>query len=242
MKITFLTLFPEFYQSFLKNKIISRAIDNKLVEIEIVNIRDYSNDKHRHVDDTPYGGGAGMIMRVDVVSNCIKAVKNANSKVYLMSPKGLPYNQKLAHKLKNEEHLILLAGHYEGIDDRIKFDLDGEISIGDYILTGGELSSQVIADSIIRLLDGAISDHSIIEESFENDLLEYPQYTRPVAFNGHKVPEILLSGNHKLIDKYRLKAAIRDTYKYRPDLLEKHIFTTIEKELLLEVIDEENNN
>lgn len=238
MKITFLTLFPEFYQQFLQSKVIKRSIEKLLVEIEILNIRDYSMDKHKHVDDTPCGGGAGMVMRVDVVHEAIKQVKQNNSHIIMMGPKGRTFNQAIAKELANKEHIVLICGHYEGLDARVQNYIDEEISIGDYILTGGELASQVIADSVIRLLKGAIRDESIQEESFEANLLEYPQYTRPIQYDGNLVPEVLLSGNHELIRKYRLKESLRETYLKRKDLLDKKTLSSEERILLQEVIDE----
>lgn len=242
MKISFLTLFPNFYNEFLKSKVISRAIEKGIISIDVVDIRNYSQDKHRHIDDTPYGGGAGMVMRVDVVSNAIRSNKNQDSYTILLGPKGTVFNQKVAKRLKEKKHLIFVSGHYEGIDHRISYDIDEEMSIGDYILTGGELSSQVIADSIIRILDGAIRSESAQEESFENQLLEYPQYTRPFNFEGKVVPEILLSGNHNKIRLFRLKESLRETFKKRPDLLENRNYSLEELKLLEEIKNEDKSN
>lgn len=238
MKITFLTLHPEFYDCFLNSKVIQRAIQKNIVEIEVKNIRDYSNDKHKHVDDTPCGGGAGMVMRVDVVAEAIKQNCNPNSHIILTSPKGRVYNQKIAKEFSQLEHLVIICGHYEGVDHRITNYINEEVSIGDFVLTGGELASQTMGDSIIRLLKGAIKDESKVEESFENDLLEYPQYTRPIEYEGQIVPEVLLSGNHEKIRRYRLKESLKETLLKRKDLLEKRKFNSEEEELLKQIIEE----
>lgn len=241
MKITILTLFKEMFDGFLNTSIISRIIDKGLVEIEIVDIRDFSNDKHRHVDDTPYGGGAGMLMKVDVLDRALKSVKKDNSYVLLTSPKAKPFKEKDAYRLLKKEHLIIVCGHYEGIDDRFSNYVDENVSIGDYVLTGGELASMVVMDSIIRLIDEGISSESLKEESYTNGLLEYPQYTRPVEYDGNEVPFVLTNGNHEEIRKFNLKGALRETYKYRKDLLSKRKLTNEEKELLEEVKQELKN-
>lgn len=238
MKMTFLTLFPEFYDRFFETKMNKRALEQKIIEKEVVNIRDFSNNKHKHVDDTPCGGGAGMVMKVDVVASAIRKHRQKETKVILVGPRGKTLNQDLLKTLSGEKHLILLAGHYEGIDYRIKKDVDMEISIGDYILSGGELATMVIADGIIRLLDNVLNPESIIEESFENGLLEYPQYTRPINFEDEEVPQVLLSGNHEKIRLYRLKESLKMTKELRPDLFSKHIFNEEEKKLLKELEDE----
>ena len=219
MKIDILTLFPSMFDGFLENSIIKRAIENKKVEINIINIRDYSKDIHKKVDDYAFGGGAGMVLRVDVLYDAIMAFKKENSKVILLSPQGKTYNQKKAYELTNNEHLILVCGHYEGFDERILSFVDEEISIGDYVLTGGEIPSMVISDSVIRLLDGVILEESHLKESFENNLLDYPVYTKPKSFLGLDVPDVLLSGNHKKIDEYRQEMRIKKTREKRPDLL-----------------------
>lgn len=220
MKISILTLFPNMFDGFLNESIIKRAISKKIVEIEIINIRDYSKHNNKQVDDTPYGGGAGMVMMIDVLVECLNAIKKDYSKVYLMSPSGEVFKEKTAYSLTNERHIILICGHYEGVDERINYYIDGKFSIGDYVLTGGELPSMVISDAIIRLLDGVITKESIMTESFNNNLLDYPVYTKPASFDGHDVPEVLLSGNHKLIDEYRKNEQIRITKEVRPDLLD----------------------
>ncbi len=234
MKITILTLFPEMFDGFLTNSIIKRAIAKNIVEVKLVNIRDFTLDKYHRVDSAPIGGGAGLIMKCQPIVDSIDSVKSKSSKVIMLSPRGKKYNQAKAIELSKEEDIILLCGHYEGIDERVNKYVDEQISIGDYILTGGELGSMVIADSIIRLLDGAIAEESISEESFDENLLEYPQYTEPYDFNGDKVPDILYSGNHQAIKKWRRKQSLKLTKEHRPDLFEKVILTKQDKKLLEE--------
>ena len=241
MKISILTLFPEFFDGFLTNSIIKRAIAREKVEIEIINIRDYTEDKYGRVDSAPVGGGAGLIMKCQPVLDCLKDVKKENSHTVLLSPRGKTYNQKRARELAATcEHLILICGHYEGTDERINKYMDELISIGDYILTGGEIGAEIISDSIIRLLDGVIAPESIVDESFENGLLEYPQYTEPQDYEGDVVPEILYSGNHQAIEKWRKKQSLRLTMKYRPDLLKGYVFTKEELKLLKELESEDS--
>ena len=193
MKIDILTLFPEMFEP-LKQSILGRAIENNLIEINLINIRDFSKDKHKKVDDTPYGGGAGMVIRADVVYDAFKSLKSTNAKTIFLSPQGSTLNQNKVQELSNEEHLILLCGHYEGIDQRVLDEIvDEEISIGDYVLTGGELPAMVLVDAVSRYVDGVISKESVEEESFSNGLLEYPQYTRPEIFLDKQVPEVLKS-------------------------------------------------
>ena len=193
MKIDILTLFPEMFSS-LKESIIGRAQENNLIKINLINIRDFSKDKHKKVDDTPYGGGAGMVIKPDVVYDAFKSIKNENAKTIYLSPKGKVLNQEKVKELANEKHLILLCGHYEGIDQRVLDEIvDEEISIGDYVLTGGEIPAMVLIDSVSRYIEGVISKESTWEESFSNGLLEYPQYTRPEVFLGKNVPEVLKS-------------------------------------------------
>ena len=240
MKISILTLFPEFFDGFLTNSIIKRAIAKEKVEIEIVNIRDYTEDKYGRVDSAPVGGGAGLIMKCQPVLDCLKAVKKENSHTVLLSPRGKTYNQKRARELASTcEHLILICGHYEGTDERINKYTDELISIGDYILTGGEIGAEIIADSIIRLLDGVIAPESIVDESFENGLLEYPQYTEPQDYKGDAVPEVLYSGNHQAVEKWRKKQSLKLTMKYRPDLLKDYVFSKDELKLLKELESED---
>lgn len=233
-KITILSLFPEFYQSFLNTSIIKRAINKKIIEIEIINYRDFTLDKHHRVDSAPIGGGAGLILKCQPIIDALKSVSEPNYKI-LLSPKGNLYNQSKANELLKRDHIVLIAGHYEGHDERILNYIDEEISLGDYILTGGEIPSLAIADSLIRLIDGSISKDSLLEESFNNDLLEYPQYTEPYNFDGYQVPDILYSGNHQAIQKYRLKQAIKLTKEKRPDLFNKHKFNNLEQRLLKEI-------
>lgn len=193
MKIDILTLFPEMFEP-LKQSILGRAIENNLIEINLINIRDFSKDKHKKVDDTPYGGGAGMVIRADVVYDAFKSLDTTNAKTIFLSPQGITLNQNKVQELSNESHLILLCGHYEGIDQRVLDEIvDEEISIGDYVLTGGELPAMVLVDAVSRYVDGVISKESVEEESFSNGLLEYPQYTRPEIFLDKQVPEILKS-------------------------------------------------
>ena len=223
MKFDVLTLFPEMFSS-LNESIIGKAIEKDLININLVNIRDFSKDKHKNVDDTPYGGGAGMVIRPDVVYDAFQSVKTEGAKVIYMSPQGNVLNQKKVVELSKEKHLILLCGHYEGIDQRVLDEIvDEEISIGDYVLTGGEIPAMVLIDSVSRYVEGVISEESTSEESFsnENNLLEYPQYTRPEVFNGVKVPEVLISGHHENIRKWREEQALQNTKKKRPELLEK---------------------
>ena len=219
MRFDVLTLFPEMYAP-LKESIIKRAQENGKIEINIVNIRDFSKDKHQKVDDTPYGGGAGMVIRPDVVYEAYKSLNNDKAKVIYLTPQGKTLNQKKVIELSKEENLILLCGHYEGIDQRVIDEIvDEEISIGDYILTGGELPSMVLIDSISRNIEGVLAKESIEEESFNNNLLEYPQYTRPEVFLDRKVPDVLISGHHENINKWREEKRIEITKKKRPDLL-----------------------
>lgn len=238
MRITVLTLFKEQFDSFLNTSIISRILEKELCEVRVVDIRDYSKDKHRHVDDTPYGGGAGMLMRVDVLAAAIRANRNDDTYVLLTSPKAKPYEEKDAYRLLKKEDLMIVCGHYEGVDDRISDFIDENISIGDYVLTGGELPAMVVMDSIMRLIDEGISSESLKEESYTDGLLEYPQYTRPFNFEGKEVPFVLTNGNHKEIRRYNLKGSLRETYLYRKDLLDKRELSDEEKELLEEVINE----
>ena len=221
MKFDILTLFPEMFKH-LYESIIGKAIKNGIIDINIVNIRDFSKDKHKKVDDTPYGGGAGMVIRPDVVYDAYKSVIKEDAKVIYMSPQGNLLDQKKVINLSKEKHIILLCGHYEGIDKRVLEEIvDEEISIGDYVLTGGEIPAMVLIDSISRNIEGVINEESTNEETFSNGLLEYPQYTRPEIFNNKKVPEVLLSGHHENINKWRRNQSIKNTYIKRKELLEK---------------------
>ncbi|MBU5426512.1 tRNA (guanosine(37)-N1)-methyltransferase TrmD [Tissierella pigra] len=234
MKIDILTLFPEFFSPLLNWSIIGRAYEENKVEINSINIRDFSQNKHKKVDDYPFGGGSGMVMKPEPIFDAINSVKKQNSRIIYLSPQGQKFNQKLANELSKEEHLILLCGHYEGIDNRIIDNyVDEEISIGDFVLTGGEIPAMIIVDAVVRLLPGVLRcDESYIEESHYKGLLEYPQYTRPREFNGHFVPEILLSGNHQKIEQWRKEESIKSTFIKRPDLLDKKALTEEEKVIL----------
>lgn len=219
MRIDILTLFPSIINSYLDESIIKRAIEKGLVNINVINIRDFSPFKSGQVDDTPYGGGGGMVLMCEPVFKAIDSVKTSDSIVIMTTPAGIKYNQSTAVDLTKYKHLILLCGHYEGFDERIKTKVDMEISIGDYVLTGGELASLVITDSVVRLLEGVITDTSLESESFTDNLLDYPVYTKPREYEGLKVPDVLLSGDHKKINEYRLEYRIRITKEKRPDLL-----------------------
>jgi len=221
MKIDIVTLFPDMFTGFLNESIISRAINKELVEINIINLRDYSTDPHKRVDDYSYGGGNGMVLMPDPVFRAVDDLKRENSKVLLMTPQGKTYNQKTAYQLTKEEHLIIICGHYEGFDERIRTLADFEVSIGDYVLTGGEIASMVITDSVVRLLEGVIKEESHLNDSFNNDLLDYPVYTHPEEYRGMKVPEVLLSGHHENIKKWRLEEQIKRTKERRPDLIKE---------------------
>ena len=241
MKITILTLFTEMFDGFLTNSIIKRAIGKKVVEVKIVNIRDYTKDKYGRVDTPPIGGGAGLVMKCQPIVDALKDVSSATSKKILLSPRGTKFSQEKAVNLSKIDDIVLLCGHYEGVDERVNNYVDELISIGDYVLTGGEIGAMAIADAVIRLLDGAITDVSLEEESFNDNLLEYPQYTEPKDYNGQKVPDILYTGNHTAIEKYRRKESLRLTRTYRPDLFEKHELTKQDKKLLQELNHGEDN-
>lgn len=232
MKFDVLTLFPEMFEP-IKQSIIGKAEEKKLIDINLINIRDFSKNKHKKVDDTPYGGGAGMVMQADVVYNAYKSIKDENAKVIYLTPQGKVLNQKKVEELSKQEHLIFLCGHYEGIDQRVIDKIvDEEISIGNYVLTGGEIPAMVLIDSVSRYVDGVLSEGSISEESFSQGILEYPQYTRPETFEGVKVPEILLSGHHKNINKWRRCEALKNTYLKRPELLENVELSDEDKEII----------
>ncbi len=240
MKVDVLTLFPEMF-TLMKASIIGRAIERNLLELNVVNMRDFSKDKHKKVDDTIYGGGAGMLIKPDIVWDSYEAVKSEKAKVIYLSPQGKTLCQSKVESLAKEQHLILLCGHYEGIDQRVIDKIvDEEISIGDYILTGGELPAMVLIDSVSRYIDGVITEDSTLEESFSNGLLEYPQYTRPEVFQDMKIPEILQSGHHERIKEWRKQEAIRVTLEKRPDLLKNVNLSKQEKEYLEKLVKEEN--
>ena len=220
MRIDILTLFKEQFKGFLETSIIKRAIDKKQVEINLIDIRDFVQNKHKQVDDTVYGGGSGMVIMVEPVVLALESVKTKDSKVILLTPSGEVYNQNKAISLSKEKHLIIICGHYEGIDERIKHFVDMEISIGDFVLTGGEIPSMVVVDSITRLLDGVITKESLESESFNDNLLDYPVYTKPRNFRGYEVPEVLVSGNHERIKEYRQEERIKRTNERRKDLID----------------------
>ena len=222
MRFDVLTLFPEMFAP-VEQSIIGRAEKNNLIELNLINFREFSKDKQKHVDDCPYGGGAGMVIKPDVIYDAYRSIVDKldyKPKLIYLTPQGKVFNQKMARELANEKHLILLCGHYEGIDQRVLDKVvDDEISIGDYVLTGGELPAMVLIDAISRNIDGVLDDESLVDESFNNDLLEYPQYTRPEVFMGEKVPEVLLSGHHANIEKWRREKSLEITKKKRPDLI-----------------------
>ncbi|MGN1328011.1 MAG: tRNA (guanosine(37)-N1)-methyltransferase TrmD [Clostridia bacterium] len=235
MKFDVLTLFPEMFEP-LKYSIIERASKQNLININLINIRNFSKDKHKKVDDTPYGGGAGMVMRADVVYDAYKSIQQENAKVIYLSPQGKKLNQEKVQELAKEQHLILLCGHYEGIDQRVIDEIvDEEISIGDYVLTGGEIPAMVLIDSVSRYVDGVLSEGSTEEESFSQGHLEYSQYTRPEEFLGKKVPEVLASGNHQRIEEWRRKSSIKNTFLKRPELLSKEEIEEAQKIILEEI-------
>ena len=222
LKIDILTLFPNMFDGVFQESILKRAIDDGKIEINLINFRDFTNDPHNKVDDTPYGGGAGMVLMAQPIFDCVKSIRKENSKVILLTPDGIPYKQKMSYDLCSEEHLILICGHYEGFDERIRSICDMEISIGDYVLTGGEVPAMVLVDSVTRLIPGVINERSHLGDSFsESYLLDYPTYTKPRVFEGMEVPEVLVSGDHKRIAEYRLEESIKKTKLRRPDLLEK---------------------
>ena len=221
MKISILTLFPEMFNGVFTESIIKRAMENDKVEIEIIDFRKYSKDPHNKVDDTPFGGGAGMVLQCQPIFDAVEDIRTPESKVIIMTPSGIPYKQKTAYSLAKEKHLIIICGHYEGFDDRILSLADMEISIGDYVLTGGEIPAMAIVDSVVRLIPGVINERSHIEDSFnENFLLDYPTYTKPREFRGMEVPDILVSGDHKKIDEWRYEQSVKRTEERRPDLLD----------------------
>ena len=222
MKIDILTLFPNMFDNVFDESIIKRAKSSSKVSINVHNFRDYSLDSHKKVDDTPYGGGCGMVLMAQPIYDCVESLRTKDSKVIILTPSGTPYKQKIAYDLSKEKHLIIICGHYEGFDERIMALADIQLSIGDYVLTGGEIPAMVLVDSIARLLPGVIKEESHLEDSFnEEKLLDYPTYTKPQNFRGMEVPEVLISGDHKKIAEYRYQESLRRTREKRPDLLEK---------------------
>lgn len=224
MRIDILSIFPHMFDGFLNESIIKRAIQKKIVEINIRDFREFSKDPHKKVDDYQFGGGVGMILMPEPIYDCVESIRDDDSYIILMTPQGVSYNQKKANELKLKKHLIIICGHYEGFDERIRALADLEVSIGDYVLTGGELPSMVITDSIVRLLDGAIKEESTETESFNNGLLDYPVYTKPVNFRGMEVPSVLLSGHHENIKKWRYEESLKRTKERRPDILEEKTY------------------
>ena len=243
MRFDILTLFPNLFSSPLQESILGKAIERGLIQIQTVNIRDFALDKHKVVDDTPYGGGQGMVMKVEPIARAIETVKSQNpsARTSYLTPQGKPFDQDSARKLSSQPHLVLLCGRYEGVDERAKdLFIDEEISIGDYVLTGGELAAMVLIDAVSRFIPGVLgSDRSAEEDSFFNSLLEYPQYTRPFNFRGSGIPEVLLSGNHSAISLWRRKEALRRTSSRRPDLLTKANLSEEDKKLLEEILKQE---
>ena len=219
MRIDILTLFPNMFEGVLSESIIKRAIENDKVEINLIDFRKYSKLSNNQVDDTPYGGGAGMVLRCEPIFDCIDDIKTEDSKIIMMTPDGVTYNQKMAYDFSRFKHLIIICGHYEGFDERIRTLCDYEVSIGDYVLTGGEIPAMILTDSIVRLISGVINEDSLANESFTNNLLDYETYTKPREYRGMKVPDVLLSGDHKKIEEFRKESQIRKTEKRRSDLL-----------------------
>lgn len=243
MNMSILTLFPEVIESYINASIIKRAQESEIVKIDVINFRDFSTNKHHSVDDSPFGGGAGMVISPQPVADALKSIEGLNKKVIYLTPKGRLFNHSLAKELSKEEHLVLICGHYEGLDQRIIDQyVDDEISIGDYVLSGGEIGAMAILDAVTRLLPGALNDDSLEEESFTNNLLEYPHYTRPRVFEDMEIPEILLSGHHKNIERYRKIESIRLTLKRRPDLIEEGIEKKRFSKEVLKLIAQEKKN
>lgn len=235
MKIDIITIFPEMMRNTLDESIIRRAIGLNLVEINIIDLRDYSLSKHKKVDDTPYGGGAGMLLQFPPLYEAISALKGEQTKVIITSPRGKTFNQETAKRYSNYEHLIILAGHYEGFDERIYHFVDEEISIGDFVLTGGELPALLITDAVVRLLDDVIKKESHENDSFANGLLEHPHYTKPAAYKGYEVPEVLKNGNHQEIANWRHYESLKQTYLKRKDLLDKMDLNDKDKKLIEQI-------
>lgn len=243
MKIDVLTLFPRMFEGPLGESIIGKAREKELLEINVSNFRDYSDNKHQTVDDYPYGGGAGMLLKVQPVYDNIKAIEEATpetkKRVILLDPAGKPFDQKMAEEFSTEEHLVFICGHYEGYDERIRSLVTDEVSLGDYVLTGGELGAMVMIDATVRLLPEVLGNQTSAQtDSHSTGLLEHPQYTRPAEFKGMKVPEVLMNGNHKLIEQWQLKESLRRTYQRRPDMLETYPLTAEMQKLLKEIEDE----
>ncbi len=235
MRIRVLTIFPDQFESFLRHPLTARAVEKQLLDLQIIDLKEYADGSFRHIDDSPFGGGAGMILRCEPVYRALAACRTERSRVIAFTPCGTVYNQSHARRLLKEEDLIFICGHYEGMDERILQAVDEEISVGDYILSGGELPAMTVMDSLIRMMKGTIRMESTEEESFENGLLEYPQYTKPRSFEGMDVPEVLLSGHAEKIRRWRLKESLRKTTEKRPDLLANRLLNKEEQKLLEEI-------
>ena len=235
MRITIMTIFPEMFEGFLNTSIIKKARLKNIVDIQVADFRQFTKDKHNRVDEYPFGGGQGMVLMCQPIVDCLNTVRTEKSHVILMNPTGKTFDQKKAHELLEKEDIVIICGHYEGYDARISDYVDEEISIGDYILTGGELGAMVITDAVTRLVEGVITAESTVDETFENGLLEYPQYTRPVDFEGKVVPEVLLSGHHENIRKFRLYESLKKTLINRPDLLKNRELTDEEARMLEDI-------
>ncbi len=241
IRFDILTLFPESIEGIIKSSILKRAIEKKIIEVNVINFREYSTNKHSTVDDYAYGGGAGMLISVEPVHLAMKGIPNLDSAYKILtSPSGNVYSQKKAEELSTKDHIVIICGHYEGIDARILDYIDEEISVGDYVLTGGEIPACLLVDSIARLVPGVISDESIVGESFTMGLLEYPQYTRPAVYDGKKVPDVLISGHHANIKKWQRYEAIKKTYKVRPEMLEQIELSCDDLKMLEEIKNEKN--
>src|SRR3989339_2061634 len=237
MHIDILTLFPEMFQGPISESLLKKAQEKGLLSINVVNLRDFTSDKHKTADDTPYGGGPGMVMKVDVVARALSSIVNRPSSVILLCPTGKQLTQQKVNELAKQEHLVLLCGHYEGVDERVREMVDEEISIGDYVLTGGEIPAMVLIDAVARHIPGVVKEEkSVSQDSFYEGLLDYPSYTKPEDLDGEKVPEVLCSGRHKDIDSFRRKAALKKTLYRRPDLLAKATLSTEDKKDLSEII------
>ena len=246
MIIDILTIFPDMAAAPLRQGIIGKAIDRKLIDVRVINIRDFATDRHRTTDDRPFGGGSGMVMKPEPLAAAIESVQDSEpaARVILLSPQGRIFKQEIASALSRLNHICLVCGRYEGVDERIRrCYVDDEISIGDYVLTGGELPALIVLDTVARLVPGVLgSDESIAEESFVDGLLEYPHYTRPEVFEGHRVPEILLSGNHGAIRRWRRQESLFRTWQRRPDLLKQEKLSSEDKKLLAEAIQKEKDS
>lgn len=240
MRIDVLTLFPDMFTSVLNSSILKRAIDNNIIEVNLIDFREFTTNKHKKVDDYPYGGGKGMLLSVEPLYNALSSIEGG--KRIILGPQGKTFNNDLSKELSKEAHIVLVCGHYEGFDERIRSFIDDEISIGDYVLTGGELGAMVMIDSITRFVKGALGNEDSHEnDSFNNGLLEHPHYTKPQEFMGMTVPEVLLSGNHKNIDEYRRYESLRVTYEKRPDLLEKVELTEADEKMLQKIREAKRN-